>query len=92
MPGSISSQGCSGRSDLALWSGHRWKSIGEAARLAGAAHSQRSLQTEEERMKSWRIAAVLLVALSLALAAGCARTREVPNVIGMPYDLSLIHI
>jgi beta-lactam-binding protein with PASTA domain len=37
-------------------------------------------------MKSWRIATVLLVALSLIAAAGCSRSREVPNVVGMPYD------
>ena len=38
-------------------------------------------------MKFLRITAVLVAGLLLiAAAAGCARTREVPNVIGMPYD------
>ena len=37
-------------------------------------------------MKRWRIAAVVLLGLILIASAGCARTREVPNVVGMPYD------
>jgi serine/threonine-protein kinase len=38
-------------------------------------------------MKRWRLTAVLLVGLMIiAVSAGCARTREVPNVVGMPYD------
>ena len=37
-------------------------------------------------MRSWRIVAVLLVALGLVAVAGCSRSREVPNVVGMPYD------
>lgn len=37
-------------------------------------------------MKAWRIAAVLLVGLSLFAATGCNGKREVPNVVGMPYE------
>ena len=39
-------------------------------------------------MRRWKVAALVLVlALILtAAAAGCARSRKVPNVLGMPYD------
>ena len=37
-------------------------------------------------MRLRRIAAVLLAGLILVGAAGCIRGREVPNVVGMPYD------
>ena len=38
------------------------------------------------QMRLRRIAAILLTGLVLVGAAGCIRGREVPNVVGMPYE------